>query len=139
SAPVVWAKCIARDFINIAADLKPEEVAMRPAAEALLKKRLASQGKDLPSSFCKPTGVPILNSVPVPFKIIQSPRLIVILYEENNVFRQIFLDGRRPIKDAEPRFMGYSSNVFHHKDTKAQRLQSATCQDVNRECGRNQR
>jgi hypothetical protein len=101
-----------RYFINIAADLKPEEVPFRPAAEALLKKRLASQGKELPSSFCKPTGVPMLNSVPVPFKIIQTPRLIVILYEENNVFRQIFLDARRPIKDAEPRFMGYSTGKW---------------------------
>lgn len=98
-----------RYFINLAADLKPEEVPIRPAAEALLKKRFASQGKELPGSYCKPTGVPMLNTVPLPFKIIQTPRLILILYEENTVFRQIFLDGRRPIKDAEPRFMGYSS------------------------------
>ena len=101
-----------RYFINIAADLKPEEVPLRPEAAALLKKRLASGGKDIPASYCKPTGVPMLNSVPLPVKIIQTPRLILILYEEGTVYRQIFLDGRRPIKDAEPRFMGYSSGKW---------------------------
>jgi len=101
-----------RYFINLAADLKPEEVPFRPAAEALFKKRLASQGKDVPMSYCKPTGVPMINNVPIPFKIIQTARLIVILYEENTVFRQIFLDGRKPIKDAEPRFLGYSSGKW---------------------------
>jgi hypothetical protein len=28
------------------------------------------------------------------------------------VFRQIFLDGRKPVKDPEPRFMGYSSGKW---------------------------
>jgi hypothetical protein len=36
----------------------------------------------------------------------------LILYEENTVFRQIFLDGRRPVKDPEPRFMGYSTGKW---------------------------
>ena len=44
------------------------------------------------------TGVP---------KIIQTPRLIVIL-NEDLTYRQIFLDGRQLPKDPTPNFMGYS-------------------------------
>ena len=34
---------------------------------------------------------------------------MLILHEENTEFREIFLDGREPIEDAEPRWMGYST------------------------------
>jgi hypothetical protein len=97
-----------RYFVNITADLKPEEVTLEPSAAAVFKQRLQSQGKDDPTAHCQPTGVPAIGRVPLPYKIVQTPRLIVILYEENTVFRQIFLDGRKLPEDAEPRFMGYS-------------------------------
>jgi hypothetical protein len=97
-----------RYFINIAADQKQDSL-LHPGADALFRQRLP---KDAPAAQCKPTGVPMLTSAPLPYKIIQTPRLIVILYEENTVFRQIFLDGRQPVKDAEPRWMGYSSGKW---------------------------
>ena len=84
----------------------------QPGAEALFKQRLQSQGKDDPIAHCQPTGVPALGTIPLPYKIIQMPRLIVILYEENSVFRQVFLDGRLPVQDPEPRWMGYSSGKW---------------------------
>jgi hypothetical protein len=99
-------------FANIAADLKPEEVPIEPWARTLLNQRLQNDGKDSPQAHCKPSGVPWVDAVPLPYKIIQMPRLILILYEENSVFRQIFLDGRRPVQDAEPRWMGYSSGKW---------------------------
>ena len=99
-------------FINIAADLKQDAVPIQPSAQALLMQRLQNNGKDAPSAHCKPSGVPVLNSAPLPYKIIQTPRLVVILYEENTVFRQIFLDGRQPVKDPEPRWMGYSTGKW---------------------------
>jgi hypothetical protein len=99
-------------FVNIASDLKPEDIVMQPWAAALLKQRLENSGKDSPTAYCKPTGVPMLNALPLPFKIVQTPRLIMILYEENTVFRQIFLDGRKPVTDPEPRSMGYSSGKW---------------------------
>jgi hypothetical protein len=77
-------------------------------AAALLKERVESQGKLGPSSQCQPTGVPAAGTVPLPYKIIQTPHVIVILYEENNIFRQIFLDDRPLPKDPDPRWMGYS-------------------------------
>jgi hypothetical protein len=44
-----------------------------------------------------------------PFKIIQTPAEVVILYEQLGLFRQVFMDGRRPAKDANPSWLGYST------------------------------
>jgi len=98
-----------RYFVDITADLKPEEVPLEPWAAAVFKQRLESEGRDDPIAHCQPTGVPALGTIPLPYKIVQTPRLILILYEENTVFRQIFLDGRKLPQDAEPRWMGYST------------------------------
>jgi hypothetical protein len=98
-----------RFFIDVTADLKPGDVPFQPWAADLFKQRLQEGGKGSPTAHCKPTGVPRINTAPVPYKIVQTPRLILILYEEDTVFRQIFLDGRKPVQDPEPRWMGYSS------------------------------
>jgi hypothetical protein len=46
---------------------------------------------------------------PQPRKMIQTPGLIVILYEGNAGVRQIFMDGRPlPTNDPEPWWYGYS-------------------------------
>ena len=57
-------------------------------------------------AYCKPTGVPWINSIPLPYKIVQTPQLILILYEESTVFRQIFLDGRKPVRGRGAAFHG---------------------------------
>src|SRR5262245_62781941 len=57
---------------NIAADVKPEMAQLQPWAAALFKERLASEGKADPMAHCKPTGVPAINSIPLPYKIIQT-------------------------------------------------------------------
>jgi hypothetical protein len=98
-----------RHFINIAADMKPEEVPLQPWAAELFAQRSQSDGTESPSAHCKPTGVPMLSSVPLPYKVVQTPSLVMVLYEENLDFRQIFLDGRKPVDDALPRWMGYST------------------------------
>lgn len=101
-----------RYFVDVAADLPPDAVPFQPWAAELFKERLQSGGKNDPGSHCKPTGVPAINSVPVPYKIVQSDRLVMILYEENTVFRQIFLDSRKPVEHPEPRWMGYSTGKW---------------------------
>jgi hypothetical protein len=95
-----------RHFINIAADLPPDGLPLQPWAAELFEQRASTEA---PAAFCKPTGVPHLNAVPLPLKIVQTQSLILILYEENGVFRQIFLDDRKPVEDALPRWMGYST------------------------------
>jgi hypothetical protein len=58
------------------------------------------------TSNCLPHGVPKIDTN-LPFKIIQEPGLVVILYEVGR-FRQIFLDGRTLPKDPNPTWLGYS-------------------------------
>src|SRR5262249_34832248 len=43
-----------------------------------------------------------------PMKIVQTPNLLVILYEYQTIFRQIFTDGRPLPENPNPTWMGYS-------------------------------
>lgn len=105
-----------RHMINVAADIPPEEVPIQPWAAELLTQRLQGGGKDDPIANCKPTGLPLLNTLPVPLKIVQTPTLVIVLYEENTVFRQIFLDGREPVEDPVPQALGYSTGRWEGND-----------------------
>jgi hypothetical protein len=67
-------------------------------------------------ALCRPTGVPWINSIPLPYKIVQTPTLVLILYEADTVFRQIFLDGRKQTEDAVPRWMGYSTGRWENDE-----------------------
>ena len=98
-----------RYMINVLADVPPDEAPLRPWAAELLEQRLASGGTDDPVAHCKPSGLPLMNTGPLPFKLMQTPDVVLVLYEENNVFRQIFLDGRKPVEDPVPQVLGYST------------------------------
>lgn len=101
-----------RYFVDITADLKPNEVPFQPAAAAAFVQRLKNGGKDDPVAHCKPTGVPAITNIPIPFKIVQNEGLILILYEDSTVYRQVFLDARKPVQDPQPRWMGYSTGKW---------------------------
>jgi hypothetical protein len=88
--------------------MKPEDVQMEPWAEALLKQHMENPASD-PEAHCQPIGEPSMAAAPTPRKIVQTPRLIFVLYEGMD-FRQIFLDSRKVATEAEPRWMGYSSD-----------------------------
>jgi hypothetical protein len=94
-------------FNDIVASMKPEDVQMEPWAEASLKEHMENPASD-PEGFCQPIGEPSMGAAPTPRKIVQTPRVIFVLYEGMD-FRQIFLDGHKVAPDAEPRYMGYSS------------------------------
>lgn len=97
-----------KHMIDVTADMKPGTLQMEPWAEALLKERMQDPTLH-PAGYCKPTGEPASAEVPLPFKIVQTPRLVLVLYEENAEFRQIFLDGRKVVPDAQPTYYGYSN------------------------------
>jgi hypothetical protein len=97
-----------RYFGNVLADFKPGEVTMKPWADALQKERVANNGKDVPSAKCLPLGVPLMDTALFPHKIIQTPRLVVVLYEDLTEFRQIYTDGRKLPVDPQPALLGYS-------------------------------
>jgi hypothetical protein len=98
-----------RAFIDVTAEYPRGEIALQPKADEIFRQRLASGGKDMPAAYCKPSGMPGVNAAPLPYKIVQTPKLILILYEGDTDFRQIFLDGRKPVDDPLPRWMGYST------------------------------
>ena len=94
---------------NLAADLPPDAVPMTLWGKALYDQRQANNAKDDPEGYCYPPGVPRASGVPFPEKIFQTQEAIVILYETRTMFRQIFLDGRAPVGDPQPTWMGYSA------------------------------
>jgi hypothetical protein len=93
---------------NIARDMKPEDIPYQPWAEALYKRRRDTNSKDDPTANCIVGGVPRNDLVPYPFKILQVPGMMVILYEAVQSFRQIFTDGRELPKEPNPAWLGYS-------------------------------
>ena len=97
-----------RQFQNIAADFKSDEFPIQPWAATLARQREQENRKDDPYSHCLPPGVPRINVGNHPFKILQMPGLVAILYETSYTFRQIFTDGRPLPKDPQPTWLGYS-------------------------------
>jgi hypothetical protein len=101
-------------FQDLAKDLKPGEVVMQPWAQALQADREGKLHNDDLLAECMPPGVPRINmtspNMPHPFKIVQTPALVILLYETsaNSTFRQVFLDGRPLPKDPQPTWLGYS-------------------------------
>jgi hypothetical protein len=93
---------------DIARNLKPGEVPFQPWAETLYKQRRANNSKDDPTANCIVGGVPRSDLVGYPFKILQVPGMVVILYEAVHAYRQIFTDGRAMPKDPNPTWFGYS-------------------------------
>jgi len=79
-----------------------------PWAAALVKQRSEQLGKDDPTSNCFPGGIVRLHTYPAFNKIVQTPKLIVILSERETTYRQIFLDGRKLPDDPLPTWKGYS-------------------------------
>src|SRR5579863_8595020 len=95
-------------FFNILADFKPEDAPMRPEAAERLRQR-RSQGPIINTeSHCLPMGIPRADLITVPFKIIQAPKEVVILYEGDNTHRHIHTDGRKLPADPDPTWLGYS-------------------------------
>ena len=90
--------------------LFPEGLPMQPWAVALRKQRLAENSKDHPDAYCLPLHPVQLHAHPQPRKIVQTPGLVLIVYEANNGLRQIFTDGRPLPKaeDVQPWWYGYS-------------------------------
>jgi Carboxypeptidase regulatory-like domain len=90
-------------------DPYPESPQLLPWANALLKERQQNNGKDDPHSHCLPGPPPAPGST-APFitKFVQTPSLLVILFEDYPGFRQVFLDGRSHPSNWDPTWMGHS-------------------------------
>jgi len=95
-------------LFNVLADFEPEDAPIRPEAAEIVRKRAPDAGKDFPTGHCLAAGVPTGLMIPIPFKIIQTSGLIVMLFEGDNTIRQIYTDGRKHPSDPFPLWLGYS-------------------------------
>ena len=100
-SPAAFSKYL----VDILVDLKPSEAALRPEFADLLRQRAS---EDTPLLRCLPIGVPADDLLPGPFKIIQTPGLVLLRNEYENTLRQVYTDGRKPPSDPEPLWLGYS-------------------------------
>lgn len=102
-----WAPNAIRQNVDMLAT--GVKVPFQPWAEKLYRERKASDSKDDPEARCMPPGVPRMTTTPYPFRIMQTPKLILIVYEGGaHVWRQIFMDGRPHQKDPNPSWLGDS-------------------------------
>ena len=83
---------------------------LTPWADDLKKKRMAIDSRENPDANCLPMGITQFHMQPQPRKIVQTPNLIVILYEANYGTRYIYTDGRKlpPQGEPQPWWYGYS-------------------------------
>ncbi len=88
------------------ADLNPEPASPQAWAAAVASERIQNNLKDMPTGYCLP-GFNIAGR-PLLYKIVQTPSLIVQLFEMDPHFRQFFLDGRTHPKDPDPTWQGHS-------------------------------
>jgi len=93
--------------ISLLADFKIDQPPMRPEGFAQWKKNL---GASDPANVC--VGVPsftLAGFLSEPIKIVQAPRMTMVMYEAGNMHRQIYSDGRMlPATYEFPAFLGYS-------------------------------
>jgi hypothetical protein len=83
-------------------------LAYQPWAAELVKQRTADGRIDDPHVRCLPDNPPRTWTVPHLTKAVHTPKLLVLLYEVNAMYRQIFIDGRPLPEDPSPGWNGYS-------------------------------
>lgn len=98
---------VSKYFINVTADFKPSDDPLTPEGKEILHRHNQTPN-GYPGLNCLPDGVPHADLLPEPFKIIQTPGEMLMLYEVETTFRQIFTDGRKQPADPQPAWMGYS-------------------------------
>ena len=112
----IWKRSFSRGGFDFTSGV---EVLLLPEAEALLEARRENNSREMPSARCLPHGMTKAMSVPEPFKIVQTPELVVILHEEFNNYRQIFTDGRGVPDNRNRAWFGYSIGRWETGDALA--------------------
>jgi hypothetical protein len=93
--------------LNFGADLNGG-LPYQPWAAEIAKQRAADFSRDDPHVRCLPDNPPRPWGMPHLTKAVHTPKLLVLLYEVNAMYRQIFVDGRPLPPDMNPTWNGYS-------------------------------
>jgi hypothetical protein len=99
---------------NLGRDLPGGKLPYQPWAEKLFNERHAALSIDDPHVRCLPDNPPRHWTLPHLTKAIHNPKLLVLLYEVNAMYRQIFIDGRPQPVDPTPGWNGYSTAHWEH-------------------------
>ncbi len=107
NVPGMEADSVHKYAIDILVDFKGQESPVRAEATEVMRRRAANSN---PAEVCvNVIGFPLGGLLSEPIKIVQAPRLTMILYEAGNTHRQIHTDGRQLPKEFDlPAFLGYS-------------------------------
>jgi hypothetical protein len=93
---------------NILLDFKPGDSPIRPATADLMQRR-AAELFDTERPCGGVIGFPLAGLLSEPIKIVQAPRMTLVLYEVGSSHRQIYTDGRQLPKEVNlPAYLGYS-------------------------------
>jgi len=98
---------ISRYGINMATGI-PGGLPYLPWAAEQVKTQIEQHSRDDPHARCLPDTFVRLYGLPHIQKFIQTPGLLVMLYELNANYRQVFTDGRPLPDDPQPSWQGYS-------------------------------
>jgi len=94
---------------NLGRNLAGGSLPYQPWAAKLFQERHAALSIDDPHVRCLPDNPPRHWTLPHLTKAVHTPKLLVLLYEVNAMYRQIFIDGRPQPKDPNPAWNGYST------------------------------
>jgi hypothetical protein len=93
---------------NLGRNLPGGKLPYQPWAEKLFNERHAAMSIDDPHVRCLPDNPPRHWTLPHLTKVVHTPKLLVMLYEVNAMYRQAFIDGRPFPADMNPTWNGYS-------------------------------
>jgi hypothetical protein len=96
------------EFLDIGSSLKGG-LPYQPWAADLVKARRAENDVGDPASHCLPIGIMKMHTTALLRKIVQLPKMVIILNEHDSIFRRIFTDGRPLPADPQPSWNGYST------------------------------
>jgi hypothetical protein len=102
---------LTNEFVNLGLSVQGG-LPLQPWAATLVKQRAARNGEDDPTSQCMPHGIVKMHTSPFYRKLVQTPGLLVILFEREVGYRQIFTDGRPLPPDPNPSWNGYSTGTW---------------------------
>ena len=102
---------MSRYGINIGAGL-PGGLPYQPWAAQQVKYQTEQNSKDDPHARCLPDTFVRLYGLPHMQKFVQVPGLLMMIYELNAGYRQVFTDGRPLPDDPQPSWNGYSSGLW---------------------------
>lgn len=110
-----WAPNAIRENVDLAGVLAAagNPIPFLPEAAKIHQERKDNLSKGDPESYCLPPGVPRMSTTPYPWTIVQTPQLIVIVYEGGaHIWRKIFMDTRG-LHDPKVEYTWLGDSVGH--------------------------